>query len=203
MYNKHTLHNIISLTDATVHTLQTYVDLIGKWQRAVNLVSKHSLKHIWHRHIADSIQIYPLIPTACKTLADLGSGGGLPAIVIAILAQDTDIGQDIHITMIESDKKKALFLRHCIRELHLNASVINDRIENIQDTHFHIVTARALCEVRSLLDFMTHLQCPQGIFLKGESVAQEIANAKTQYTFGIRQTQSLTHSESSILSIAL
>ncbi len=203
MYTPHNLHTILPLHPHSMEKLQAFVHMIIKWQKAVNLVSKHTIPQIWHRHIADSIQIYPHFPKTCKTIADLGSGAGLPGIVLAILAQDPHMGRRIHITLIESDKKKSLFLQHCVRELGISASVINARIEHIVPLHFDSVTARALCNITLLCDFMAHLQCPQGIFLKGQSVDQDIKQAESKHRFVVQKTESLTQNDSFIVSIRL
>ena len=212
MYSKNCITDIVPITDDTVQKLQDFCDVLVKWQRAINLVSKYTLNPIWHRHIADSMQVYPLIPKTAKTVADLGSGGGLPAIVLGILATDKNVGRDIHITLIESDKKKALFLQTCVRELQLNATVINRRIEHINGVKFDILTARALCEVSMLIEFMKNLHTPCGVFLKGKNVDIEIQNAQQKNAqqqntqpqiFSITKTPSVTNSESVILSVFL
>lgn len=204
MYTKQHITEIVPITDSTVQKLQGFVDLLTTWQAAVNLVSKSTLNHIWHRHIADSMQIYPHIPTTAKTIADMGSGGGLPAIILAILATDTTIGRDIHITLIEADKRKAIFLQTCIRELNLNATVYNQRIEQMDNLRFDVVTARALSDVTKLIGFMHHLQTAYGIFLKGKNAHMEIQNARQKnLLFSVAKTASLTNAESVILFITL
>lgn len=204
MYTKDRLSKIAPISDRTIQKLQDFVDLLCKWQQAVNLISQHTLNDIWHRHIADSMQIYPHIPKTAKTLADMGSGGGFPALILAILATDEAIGRDIHITLIESDIKKSEFLKTCIRELHLTATVFNTRIEHIHDGQFDVLTARALCDVKKLIGFMHHLNTPHGIFLKGKNAEIEIQNARqNNLAFSVTKTKSLTNSESVIVFIGI
>lgn len=201
IYTPQNIHHIVPITSETHHTLEKYVALVKKWQRAVNLVSKHTLTDIWHRHVADSLQIYPVLDNTTKTIVDLGSGGGFPAIILAIIAQDANIGRDIHITMVESDTKKSLFLKECVRTFALNATVVHDRIENICDTSFDIAISRALCNLKTLLDFTKGLHISHAVFLKGENTKDEIATAREYHDFNLTTIPSRTHSDAHILHI--
>jgi len=88
----------------TRRQLEVLVETLERWQKAINLVGKTTLDGVWKRHILDSAQLVPLIPAEAKTLADLGSGGGFPGLVIAAMRPDLEI------TLIESDARKAAFL---------------------------------------------------------------------------------------------
>ena len=129
----------------TYDKLLAYEALIQKWNPSINLVAKSTLSEVWTRHIIDSAQVYfSAMDEKSSIWTDIGSGGGLPGIVIATLAQGD--GQQIGVTMVESDKRKSVFLRTAIRELGLTETrVINERIESAQIRVSDIVTARALC----------------------------------------------------------
>ena len=95
----------------TRQRLEILVETLERWQKAINLVGRNTLDGVWKRHIVDSAQVVPLIPAEAKTLADLGSGGGFPGLVIAAMRPDLDI------TMIESDARKAAFLGEASRKI--------------------------------------------------------------------------------------
>ena len=97
----------------THRQLEVLVETLERWQKAINLVGKTTLDGVWKRHVLDSAQVVPLIPAEAKTLADLGSGGGFPGLVIAAMRPDLDI------TMIESDARKAAFLGEAGRKMGL------------------------------------------------------------------------------------
>ena len=95
----------------TLGRLEILVETLERWQKAINLVSRNTLDGAWKRHVLDSAQVVPLIPIEAKSLADLGSGGGFPGLVIAALRPD------LQITMIESDARKAAFLGEAGRKM--------------------------------------------------------------------------------------
>ncbi len=157
--------------------LQEYMSLVIKWQKAVNLVSSKEINNLWIRHILDSAQLYFFIPNQAKVLVDMGSGGGFPAVVIAILNKVFN-GSLSDIILIESDNKKAVFLKEVSRVLKLNLTVLNERIENIQNIKADVITSRALGTLDVLLHwgrcFYKKETC--FLFLKGINVQNELKN---------------------------
>ena len=135
--------------EPAVPLLKQYWNLLLKWQKTVNLISSKTIEEGWNRHILDCAQIYFLLENQNHSLMDVGSGGGLPAIVIAILNTVLK-GPLTSITLVESDLKKSLFLQECARELHLNITIIRERIENIQQSP-DVITARAFAPLNELL----------------------------------------------------
>lgn len=162
------------LSEGQIGKLEQYVSLILRWQKAINLVSPSTLPEIWERHILDSAQLVPLIKARASTgtyIIDLGSGGGLPGLVLAIAGVD-------HITMIESDKRKCVFLREVSRETKLaNVTVINERIENVPDIKADFITARALAPLNKLIEWSTPFLSEQSkmLFMKGQDAKTELA----------------------------
>ena len=134
----------------TYHKLRDYESLIQKWSPSINLVSKSTLPDVWNRHIIDSAQVYfAALDERSSTWTDIGSGGGLPGVVVATLALGG--GRQTNVTMVESDKRKSVFLRTVIRELGLSGvKVINERIESAQIPISDIVSARALAPLTDL-----------------------------------------------------
>ena len=180
--------------------IYVYIDMLKKWQKAVNLVSNSSLQDVWNRHIVDSAQLFPLIPLSAKTLADMGSGAGFPALVLAILNKNNQ-GSLEKIVLIESDLKKCLFLKEVVRSLSLPVQILNQRLETVQNLQADVITARGLADVQTLIKWARPMIEPNTIclFLKGENVQKEIPQEPLPYK--IEKIKSITNSNSFILKI--
>lgn len=185
----------------TFDLLKAFEALVGKWSPKINLVSKADLTDIWGRHIVDSLQIVPLVPDSPRKWVDLGSGGGFPGIVLAIVAKD--FWPDLNMVLIESDQRKATFLRTAVRELGLHASVLTDRIEETTPQVADVLSARALASLDDLLAHADRHLAPGGlaIFPKGRRAEEEIAQARENWTFDLQETPSITDAEARILTI--
>ena len=187
----------------TYDKLRDYESLIQKWNPSINLVAKSTLSDIWERHIVDSAQVYYAASAALSgNCTDIGSGGGLPAIVIAILAQGAD--KQFLMTMVESDKRKSVFLRTAIRELGLNnTNVLNERIENVQIPVSKFISARALAPLTELFGFAEKLSDDKTTFLfqKGKNWLSEIEIAQNHWSFDYEAIKSETDSNAVILKI--
>lgn len=187
----------------TYDKLRDYESLIQKWNPSINLVAKSTLSDIWNRHIVDSAQVYYAASAELSgNCTDIGSGGGLPAIVIAILVQGAD--KQVQMTMVESDKRKSVFLRTAIRELGLNnANVVNERIENVQIPVSKFISARALAPLTELFGFAEKLSDDKTTFLfqKGKNWLSEIGIAQNHWSFDYEAIKSETDSNAVILKI--
>ena len=185
----------------TSEKLQAYENLIRKWSPKINLVSRADLSDLWCRHIIDSAQIYPLAPIGPQMWCDLGSGGGLPGVVLSILASDA--APQSKFTLIESDQRKATFLRTAIRELGLSGHVLTDRIEVAEPQVADIVTARALAPLPALLPLVARHLAPGGTaFLpKGENASEEIEAARANWHFLCEAHPSSTNARARILQV--
>src|SRR6266446_7568536 len=149
--------------------LDRYVDLLRQWQAKTNLVAPSTIPHLWTRHIADSLQLLALAPSA-RVWLDLGSGGGFPGLVIAC-ALAGERGATVH--LIESNAKKAAFLREAVRELDLRAVVHGERIEHFSlpmGAHVDVITARAVAPLSVLFGYVALLlkTGAQALLLKGQ-----------------------------------
>lgn len=180
--------------------LERYIALVLKWQKAVNLVSNKELSSLWTRHVLDSAQLYFKIQSSAKTLVDLGSGGGFPAVVIAILNKALK-GPLTKIVLIESDNKKSIFLQEVSRVLDLNLIVLNKRIEDVEPIIADVITSRALGVVELLLTLSRPFYTKETIFLllKGQNVDEELANLS--YNCQYKKTMSKTSDSGCILTI--
>jgi 16S rRNA (guanine527-N7)-methyltransferase len=140
---------LANVSRETLDRLAAYVALLGAWNRRINLVGRDSMGDVWRRHILDSAQLFPFLPEKAQVLVDLGSGAGLPGLVLALMGVP-----EVH--LVESDQRKAAFLREAVR-----------------------VTARALAPLPSLLDLAKPFLAPRGIclFLKGRGVEDELTRS--------------------------
>ena len=171
------------VSDDALARLDKFAALLTDWQRRINLIAPSTLPHIWTRHIADSLQLLPLAPNA-KIWVDLGSGGGFPGIPLACALAQTP-GADVH--LVESNGKKAAFLREAVRITGVPATVHPERIENFGDSfggNADVVTARALAPLKSLCDqaFPLLAKGAIGLFLKGQDVEAELTEAAKYWT---------------------
>lgn len=184
----------------TEDQLRRFEGLVRKWNPAINLVSKASLDDLWARHILDSAQLYGLVRPHGHWL-DLGSGGGFPGLVIAILAQGA--GDNLRLTLVESDQRKATFLREVTRELSLPVTVRTDRIEHCPPQSADILSARALAPLATLLGYAARHLAENGaaIFPKGASWQQEVEAAHKDWHFDLHTTSSATDPDGAVLTV--
>jgi 16S rRNA (guanine527-N7)-methyltransferase len=182
----------------TLARLKAYVGLLTDWNARHNLVSKASLDEVWQRHIWDSAQLAPMVPTEAKTLADLGSGAGFPGLVLAALLQGR-----VKVTLFEATGKKAEFLRAAAVRMGVPIEIRNERIELAAKVPFDVVTARACAPLTKLLEYTQHFAGPDTVclFLKGQNIGVELTEARKKWRMKVRQHPSLTHPFGAILEI--
>lgn len=175
--------------------LQRYAELLTRWNPAINLVSPATLPDLWSRHIADSVQLAELAPSDGKWL-DIGSGGGLPGLVVAICRPR------LAVTLLDSDARKAAFLRTCVRELSLdNTRVVTARIEKHRPAAADHVSARALAPLPKLMAYVNQHLSPEGTawLMKGETWREEVDLVKKSWQFDLTVHPSQTHEGAAIL----
>lgn len=184
----------------TSERLEIYVDLIRKWNPRINLVSRSSLDQVWERHIADSLQVFALAP-AFSHWVDIGSGGGLPGLVAAICGAEA--APEAKFTLIESDQRKCAFLRTVARETGVPVTVHAQRIEEAAPQDADVLSARALADLVTLLEFAERHVAKSGIclFSKGASWKKELADARAQWRFDCDAVTSITEPQAAILKI--
>jgi 16S rRNA (guanine(527)-N(7))-methyltransferase GidB len=190
----------LNVSRETTDLLTQFSELVERWTARINLISKASVDGIWERHVADSAQLFELAPEF-EHWVDLGSGGGFPGIVIAIIAKEAR--PEARITLVESDLRKATFLRTAIRELGLNAKVIADRIEKLPPLGADVLSARALADLTALLKFTDlHLaKSGTAIFPKGQNWRKEDEAARQLWSYTLDPVKSKTSAEAAILLI--
>jgi 16S rRNA (guanine527-N7)-methyltransferase len=192
----------LSLPPATLDRLQAFEALIRRWTEKINLIAPSTVPDLWTRHIADSAQLWPLMPEGTATWADLGSGGGFPGLVIAVLAAETGTPR---VTLIESDGRKCAFLRTAIRELSLPATVLDQRVESAPPQSADLVSARALAPLPALLPLVARHLAPGGTALlpKGRDASAEVEAAQAAgWQFRLEALPSATDPSARILRVA-
>ncbi|MPY73034.1 MAG: 16S rRNA (guanine(527)-N(7))-methyltransferase RsmG [Alphaproteobacteria bacterium] len=182
----------------TLDRFHIYLDLLRRWQSAINLVGPATLRDPWRRHFWDSAQILRLIPESAQTLLDIGSGAGFPGMVLAILGARG-------VALVESDGRKAAFLREIARVTGAAVTIHADRLE-----HLHgriappdIITARAVASLDLLLDQIKLYMTPNTVclFHKGRQVDSEIAQAEARWTMRLEKIPSETDPAGVILRV--
>lgn len=183
------------LDTATQGKLADFQALLLRWNSRINLVAEAAPEIIRIRHLDDSLQLLPLIPAGTGPVADLGSGGGLPGLVLAIASP-----RPIH--LIESDRRKAGFLTEAAAQLGLRHVTIHaTRIEAARLPPIAVLTARALAPLPALLAHATRLLAPGGValFPKGRTATAELTDAARAWTFRAERFASRTDPEATIL----
>lgn len=184
----------------TQDRLKIYADLLTVWTKKINLISAATVPDVWTRHIQDSAQLYKLAPKGWRVWVDLGSGGGLPGVVIAILAAEDSVGG---VVLVESDARKCAFLRTAVRETGVKAQVVQARVETLDPLAADVLSARALASLTDLLGYAQRHLAADGmaLFPKGQKAQAELDEALERWTFACEKHPSETDASGVILSI--
>ena len=177
--------------------LYSFVRLLLLWNRRINLIARGDEVIIWERHVADSLALLPHLPAAFSHAIDIGSGGGFPGLVLAIAA-------DRPFHLVESDQRKAAFLREVAQATHAPAIIHAGRIERVSIEPAPLITARAVAILPDLLRWSARLLAPGGvcIFPKGRNVEDELTAAKGEWNMRVERFRSPTDSSGTILRIS-
>ena len=194
--------SLVSVSRETLDRLDRFVGLLMAWQQRINLIAPSTESKVWTRHIANSLQLLPLAPNA-RTWADLGSGGGFPGMVIACALSDIP-GARVH--LVESNLKKAAFLREAVRATGAAATIHASRIVDFVEKHAEpvdIVTARALAPLSDLLRMAYPLLKggAYGLFPKGQDVGSELTDAAKCWNIEVSLVPSVTDPSGRIVTV--
>jgi len=188
----------LNVSRETREKFNLYSELLLKWQKVVNLVGGGTLEDMAERHFLDSVQLINHISDKQVRLADMGSGAGFPGMVLAMMGVE-----EVH--LIESDVRKATFLREVSRKTQTKVFVHDNRVENIVIPDLDFVTARAFAPLRDLLTLAEKFSTPHReytcLFMKGEKTDDEIVMAKKRWDFKVETFPSITSPEGKILKI--
>ena len=188
----------LDVSRETLGRLETYVDLLKRWQRRRNLIGRGTEADIWRRHILDSGQLAAHLPAGARRIVDLGSGAGLPGLVLAILT-------GAETTLVESDAAKAAFLVEAARATGAPCEVRRARIEALEPWPVDAVTARALAPLSRLLEYAAPFRAPGPgdppvcLFPKGARWREELTEARAAWHISARDAPSATEPAARIL----
>lgn len=192
---------IFDVSRETMGRLEAYAALLVKWNPKINLVAKSTIPDVWHRHMADSAQLWATAPKGAKTWMDIGSGAGFPGLVIGAIAAEK--APDLKVTLVESDRRKSIFLKSAAREMGIAVEVITKRIELLEPQSADILSARALSSLTQLLEFAEKHRKPDGVclFPKGARVDSELTEASSCWHMAYETFPSMTDPDAVILRI--
>ena len=176
--------------------LQEYIEILKKFNKHTNLVGKSTLVNPWLSHILDSLQILKFIKHKKLSILDMGTGAGLPGLVLSICGCK-------NVTLVDSNGKKINFLFNIKRELGLKTNIILGRLETLENKHYDVVVTRALANLEKLFTYSQKFIKKNTvlIFLKGKTVNEEILDAKKKWNFQHKKHTSLSDSRGCVLVI--
>ena len=184
----------LDVSRETLERLKRYVELLLKWQRAINLIGPNTAQNIWCRHILDSGQLMAHLPTTSGPVVDIGSGAGLPGMVLAIMGVT-----DVH--LIDSDSRKCAFLHEASRVTGTAVQIHNSRVETAEIAPAAIVTARAVAPLKRLIELTQSVSKQNTVFFffKGKDVKNELTEIKKNWNMSLDVIPSYSSTEGVIL----
>ena len=188
--------DLTGVADGTLEKLEVYVDLLRRWGDRINLVGRASLDDPWRRHVLDSAQLHPLLPADGGAVVDLGSGAGLPGLVLAIMGAD-------RVHLVESTGRKCAFLARALLETGAQARVHDCRAEDLAPFPAGVVTARACAPLPKLLGLAWPFVDGGGVclFLKGRKADKELTESAKKWKMNISRSTSLSDPSGVILKV--
>ncbi|GGO33394.1 ribosomal RNA small subunit methyltransferase G [Gemmobacter aquaticus] len=193
----------VDVSRETLDRLEQFAALLVKWNPAINLVARSTIEDLWARHILDSVQLAPFLDRLPGTWLDLGSGGGLPGLVLAIVSNE--VSPNTRFELVDSDQRKCTFLRQAARELELrNVCVHSVRIEELKPMSADVVSARALSNLSVLCGYAAKHLSSGGfaVFPKGAAYLDEVHEARNTWRFHIEEIESMTNKDARLLKLS-
>jgi|SRR5918996_2362413 16S rRNA (guanine527-N7)-methyltransferase len=186
----------LGVSRETLERLTIHLELLRRWQRAINLVGTATLADPWRRHFLDCAQLAAHLPPAATGVVDLGSGAGFPGMVLALLGVSG-------VQLIESDHRKAQFLREVARATGAAVVIHAERVERLRPWPADVVTARALAPLPRLLELAARFLSADSVclFLKGRSVAHELTEARRSWHMVAETLPSLSQADGVVLRV--
>jgi 16S rRNA (guanine527-N7)-methyltransferase len=181
----------------TKERLDAFVDLLLKWNRTINLISRKDESEIWPRHVQDALQLTRFLPDTPEPMIDLGTGAGFPGLVLAIATQR-------HVDLIESDHRKSAFLHEAVRVTNASAAIHTARIETLALPKVRVVTARALAPLDQLIGMAQNFLMEDGFLLapKGSNASTELSAARAHWHMTVQSEPSMTSADATIFKIS-
>ena len=196
--------DVVRLTGVSRETFQkisAYLELLDRWRERINLIGPGEGRHLWRRHVLDSLQLLQYISAEDKSVADLGSGAGFPGLILACALADK---AGAAVTLVEKSPRKSEFLRAVGKEVGLPVAVLTIRLEDAPGVLFDVVTARALAPLPKLLGFADAWLKPSGkaLLMKGRDTEAELAEAREAWTFDLSTLDSQSSPEGRVLRVS-
>jgi len=194
--NKEEILTRYSILSRQEKIIQKYIDSIIQYNSHTNLVGKSTLADPWSKHILDSLQLTAFIKNKNHSIIDMGTGAGLPGVVLSIVGYK-------NISLVDSNGKKIKFLKNIKDVLGLDLNIISNRLEKLHNLRFDIITSRALAKLNILFCYSQNFMKKNTvlIFLKGKTVNEEIFEAKKNWKFQFQKYQSASDTRGVILVI--
>lgn len=193
----------------TLQRISTYIATLDDWRTRINLIGPNEGRHLWRRHVFDSLQLVPEIGLGEKAIVDLGSGAGFPGIILACAMFERP---GVTVTLVEKSVRKAEFLAAAIKATGSRAVVLNQRIEDAPPEgpvggpggRFDLMTARALKPLPVLLDIAEGWLKPDGrvLLLKGREVSSELTLAQQSWRYDPTSRASWSHPDGTVLALS-
>lgn len=186
--------NLFNITNPKEKKLNKFIYELKNHNKTTNLVGKSTLTNPWNSHIVDSAQIAPFIKNKNSSILDLGTGAGLPGVVLAIMGYK-------NVSVVDSNNKKINFIKGVQKKLNLNLRVFLNRIEKIEKKSYEYIISRALAKLSKLFTYSHNLSNKDTvlIFLKGKTVNDEINEARMNWIFDFETKQSYSDPRGKIL----
>ena len=194
--NKTEIISYFNLNKIQVEKIEFFITSIINHNQHTNLVGKSTIENIWDRHVLDCLQLTKYISNKKLKILDLGTGPGLPGVLLSIIGYQ-------NVLMIDSIKKKTDFVKKMVKELSLSAKIQNKRIEKTPTSQQDIILSRALAPLIKLLTYarMHSNKNTTSFFLKGRNVNIEIDKAMKEYFFDFEKIESISSGDGCILQI--
>ena len=194
--NKTEIISYFNLNKIQVEKIEFFITSIINHNQHTNLVGKSTIENIWDRHVLDCLQLTKYISNKKLKILDLGTGAGLPGVLLSIIGYQ-------NVLMIDSIKKKTDFVKKIVKELSLSAKIQNKRIEKTPTSQQDIILSRALAPLIKLLTYarMHSNKNTTSLFLKGRNVNIEIDKAMKEYFFDFEKIESISSGDGCILQI--
>ncbi|MEO0225430.1 MAG: 16S rRNA (guanine(527)-N(7))-methyltransferase RsmG [candidate division WOR-3 bacterium] len=174
----------IDFDDSHIEKFKKYLEILYEFRGKLNLIADGDYPYIAVRHFLESLLALPYLPPGIFSGCDLGAGAGFPGLPLKIMRSEMDL------TLIESKKKKALFLNRLIVHCQIiGVSVLATRAESIKNRKFDVIFCRAVGRIRDVIDCASSLSTQNGIivFYKSHNVEEEIGEAKRLFIkFGLK-----------------
>ena len=196
------LAGLVSVSRETLSNIHGYLAVLNEWRERINLIGPGEGRHLWRRHVLDSLQLIEKISATDLRVADLGSGAGFPGLILACALAERP---GASVTLVEKSPRKSEFLVAASRAVGLPVRVMNQRLEDPAPREkFDVVTARALAPLPKLMGYAHRWLKPSGkaLLMKGRDAANELTDARKDWTFEVTERESLSSPEGRVLKVS-